>query len=129
MNSTRKWGFVIGGLMAAAYGVAWYFQRSPLALRAPSGFSDVLVLLGGPCCLVLFTLLAVPFERAAGASLWLGGAAAAIGLALRSGPFLGPYFLGMVVIVLPQLVEGSLFLHHGRRPPPRHPKPRKPGRA
>ncbi len=121
MASTRMWGFIVGGATAAAYGAATVVGRTPMALHAPRGFADLLILAGGPACLGLFTLAAIRWEREAGACLWLGGAAAAMGLALSSGPFLGRYFLGMALVVLPQVVEGSLFLRHGRRPPA--PKP------
>lgn len=125
MLSTRSWGFIVGGLMAAAYGAATLVGRTPLALHAPRGITDYLVLAGGPTSLALFTLVAIRWEREAGAALWLGGAAAAMGLALGSGPFLGRYFLGMALVVLPQVVEGSLFLRHGRRPPPPPPARRR----
>lgn len=125
MLSTRSWGFIIGGLMAAAYGAATLLGRTPLALHAPRGLADYLILAGGPACLALFTLVAIRREREAGAALWLGGAVAAMGLALGSGPFLGRYFLGMALVVLPQVLEGSLFLRHGRLPPAPRPARRR----
>jgi hypothetical protein len=70
----------------------------------------LMILAGGPACLLLGLLLGFRWCRVAGAILWLGGALEAMGIALRSGSMVGRYFLGLGLFVVPQVIVGSLLL-------------------
>ena len=111
-----RWAaFVLAFLWLLGLFVAWSLGATPAGLFAVGGLLDWLVLLGGPGLFLAGTLLALWRENEAGALLWLGAAAASVGLSLRSGPHLGAYFLGMALLALPEAAVGTLFLLDVRR--------------
>jgi hypothetical protein len=110
----KKWALAISILWLALWAVALAAGLDPLKLDLLAPF-DLMVLAGGPACLLACALLAIKRGRAAGSFLWLGSAVAAMGLGLRSGPHLKAYFLHMALVVLPQVVAASLFLLDARR--------------
>jgi hypothetical protein len=114
MNA-RKWAFILCAFWSAFFLIAYLLNLPPFSGGTLSGPFGLMVLTGGPLCLLAGALLAIPRERFAGALLWLGGAVAALGIAFQSGPYLGRYFLGLALIVLPEAAAGSLFLLHARR--------------
>jgi hypothetical protein len=124
MNA-RHWGFALSALWSAACLAAYLLNLSPLNSGFFTGAFGLMILVGGPICLVAGALLALPKERVAGGLLWLGGAVAALGIAFKSGPYLGRYFLGMALIVLPEVAAGTLFLLHARKQMERRPAPKR----
>jgi hypothetical protein len=124
MNA-RHWGFILSALWLAVFLAAYLLNLPPFNAGAFSGAFGLMILVGGPMCLLAGALLAVPKERVAGALLWLGGAVAALGIAFQSGPYLGRYFLGLALIVLPEVAAGSLFLLHARKQMERRPGPKR----
>lgn len=90
----------------------------------------VLFLVGGPACLAIMGFISLRWPRVAGAGLWLGAAATAIGLSLEAGPRFLWYILGMLLWVLPQAVAGTLLLVGSRQavtPKKSRPRPKIPG--
>lgn len=124
MNS-RNWAFALCVFWLAFYATAYLLSLPPMSGDLLAGTSGFVILAGGPLCLAAGTILAIFLERPAGGLLWLGGALAALGIALESGPHLGRYFLGMALIVLPQVAAGSLFLLHARKQASTRPAPRR----
>jgi len=115
VHPLRLWAFVLTGVWAACFAAALLTGFLLLGTSKENFAYDLTVLLGGPACFLVGTLLAIRWERAAVALLWLGSAAAALGLALRSGPYVGRYFLGMAFIVLPQVVVAALLTLHAKK--------------
>lgn len=110
MKGMKTAAFLIGGLWIL-FELGWMSFMGPSVPVGPANvLFDSLILLGGPTALVLGTLAAIKWGRPAGALLWLGAAVASLGLGFKSGAHVGLYFLAMAVLVLPQVVEGSLFL-------------------
>jgi hypothetical protein len=115
MKGMKTAAFLIGGLWIL-FELGWMSFMGPSVPVGPANvLFDSLILLGGPTALVLGTLAAIKWGRPAGALLWLGAAVASLGLGFKSGAHVGLYFLAMGVMVLPQVVEGSLFLAAARR--------------
>ncbi len=114
MDQQRVAGFAVGGLLLVAEGALWTLGVGPVAGAGTSPVHDAMIVAGGPACLVVGLLAASKWERPAGALLWLGAAVLALGIALRSGPRVGPYFLGLLGLVVPQALAASLFLLHAR---------------
>ena len=115
MHPLRLWAFILTGVWTAFFAAVVILG---LALWAPAKATypfDMMVLVGGPACFLGGTLMAVWRERPGAALLWLGSAVAALGLGLRSGPYLGRYFAGMAVVVLPQVVVACLFTAHAKK--------------
>ena len=114
----RPAALFVGGIWTAGYLVLLVrllLREDPAVwLLGLSGF-DWMILLGGPCTLIPWTWLALKWERVAGGILWLGAAVAALGFSFKAGPYLGKYFFGLFAVVIPQAVEGSLFLLHSKR--------------
>jgi len=113
----RPAAFILGGLLSAGY--LLLLGNLVLEARAGASLRDLtatgwMILIGGPCTQIPWTLLALRWERPAGAVLWLGGALAALGFGFRAGPYIGQYLWGLALVVVPQVVEGSLFLLHAR---------------
>ena len=123
----RRAAFVLAGVWLAGLLAAWGLEALPAGLISTDSSWDWLVLAGGPAVFAGASLFALWKEREAGALLWLGAAVAAVGLSLRSGPHLGSYFLGMGLLVLPQVAAGTLFLLHarGRQAAPPAARPRR----
>jgi hypothetical protein len=111
----KRAAIALGALWLLVLLGAWGLDLAPPGLFSLGSALDWMVLLGGPGLLPLGILLGAWRESEAGALLWLGAAVAAVGLSLRSGPHLGSYFLGMGLLVLPQVATGTLFLLHARR--------------
>ncbi len=110
----KVFGVILAAVALGAYAAA-YLDSAPFLLGlSASAPLLVLVVGGGPFCLVAALALAARWERHAGALLWLGGAAAALGLSLGSGPHVLRYFAGLGLLVAPQVVAGSLLLLYGR---------------
>lgn len=111
------------GAGTTAYAVAFALGAAFLRQSTASPTCAILVAVGGPCCLVVGTILALRKDREAAALLWLGSAAAAIGFALGSGPHLARYFAALAILVGPQVLSASLLLAHARSaakaPPPK----------
>lgn len=112
MRSLKLWAFNLAGTWLAFYGAAFGLGLLPREPSKQTFAYDWMVLVGGPLCLLVWTPVAAKWERLAASFLWLGSAVAAIGLALRSGPYMGRYFAGMAVIVLPQVVVAGLLSLH-----------------
>jgi len=110
MKGLKTAAFLIGGLWIL-FELGWMTFMGPSVPVGPANILfDSLILLGGPVALVLGTMVAIKWDRPAGAFLWLGAAVASLGLGFKSGAHVGLYFLAMAVLVLPQVIEGSLFL-------------------
>lgn len=114
MHPLRLWAFILTGVwmafFAAAILLTFLFWAPP---KAALGF-DLMILAGGPACFLCGALIAVWHERLGVALLWLGSAVAALGIGLRSGPFVGRYFAGMALIVLPQVAVAVLLTAHAK---------------
>jgi hypothetical protein len=109
----RVSGFAVTLALAGLHLVA---QLAPEALGPPAKFraENPLFLVGGLVFVALMALVALKWERFAGAGLWLGAALAAGGLALAAGPRFQWYAFGMLIWVAPQALAGTLFLLHSR---------------
>ncbi len=115
MKTMKMVAFFIG-ILWLLFELGWMgVMGFSVPVGGANGFFDALVILGGPVTLALGTLAAIKWDRLAGAALWLGAAIASLGLGFKSGAHVGLYFLAMGVMVLPQVVEGSLFLAAARR--------------
>ncbi len=114
----RPAALIVGGFWTAGYLillVRLLLREDPARWIMDLSGYEWMILLGGPCTLIPWTCLALRWERPAGGVLWLGAAVAALGFSFKSGPYLGRYFFGLFAVVLPQAVEGSLFLLHSKR--------------
>lgn len=78
------------------------------------GISDVILWIAGPLTLILATLFGFRHERFAGYSLITGAAITTAILTLRLSP--ASLFLAFLMLVLPMLVEGWLWLNHATLP-------------
>jgi len=110
MDPRKLWALVLGGCTLAAQGASLVLGWGPLNPEGTTLVYFLMILAGGPACLLLGLLLGLRWCRAAGVVLWLGGALEALGIALRSGSMVGRYFLGLGLFVVPQVIAGSLFL-------------------
>ena len=115
MRSLKLWACILAGTCLAFYAAAVALGLLPREPAKETLAYDWMVLAGGPFCLLVWTPVAAKWERLAVSCLWLGSAVAAIGLALRSGPYMGRYFGGMAVIVLPQVVVAGLLAAHVKK--------------
>ena len=109
----RVSGFAVTLAMVCLHLVA---QLAPEALGPPARFraENPFFLAGGLAFQALMALVALKWERFAGAGLWVGAAVAAGGLALAAGPRFQWYIFGMLLWVAPQALAGTLFLLHSR---------------
>jgi hypothetical protein len=112
VQSLKLWAFILAAVWIAFYAAAFGLGLLPREPVRETFAYDWMVLAGGPLCLLVWTPIALKWERLAVSWLWLGSAVAAIGLALRSGPYIGRYFGGMALIVLPQVAVASLLTVH-----------------
>ena len=110
--NARKTALALGFSWCALY--ALLFLLRFIGLPPLGSATGIMILAGGPACLLLATLAGLRWERPAGAVLWMGAAVASMGLALESGPHVGRYFIGLALVVLPQAAVGSLFLAHAK---------------
>lgn len=114
MDPRKIWALLVGGctlgIQVASLLLAW----GPFKAEGTSTPYFVMVLVGGPVCLLTGLLIGLRWTRTAGAILWLGGALEAMGIALRSGSMVGRYFLGLVLFVVPQVIVASLLLLYAR---------------
>ena len=122
MDRLRIWAFGLAAISLLTSVAAAALGFLPVMPAQETFLFDLMVLAGAAPCLLLCTLLAIRRERLAGTLLWLASAVAALGLGLRSGPYLGRYLLGMVILVVPQVTVATLFLIHAKREEKRRPK-------
>ena len=114
MMSNKFVPYVIGVLLLAAEAVLIFLDWGPWDSAASPALYFWMEVAGGPLCLVAALSIAFYWTRHAGALLWLGAATLALGIALRSGIQLRPYFLGLLCFVVPQVLVATLFLLQGR---------------
>jgi len=114
MDPRKLWALVLGCCTLGIQGASLAFAWGPFGAEGGSNAYFLMVLGGGPVCLLTGLLLGLRWSRTAGAILWLGGALEAMGIALKSGSMVGRYFLGLGLFVLPQVIVASLFLLHAR---------------
>lgn len=114
MDPRKLLALLLGGCTLAIQGASLLLAWGPFGAEGASSLYFLMVLIGGPICLLVGLLLGLRWGRTAGAILWLGGALEAMGIALRSGSMVGRYFLGLVLFVVPQVIVASLLLLHAR---------------
>ncbi len=109
-------GVIFGGLFLFFFIAESYADRG--AGLANLRISDALLLIAGPISFVCATLLGLKFERPAGYWLVTGGLVTAVLLAIRLSERLGEFLVMGLIIVIPMLIEGGLWLKHaGSRAP------------
>ncbi len=104
----------LGWLWLVVEGLWFFFRKPALPATSPSPILNALIIIGGPLVLLAALILAVTRPKPAGALLWLGGAIAAMAFAFRSGADMEAYFFGLVYVVTPQAVLGTLLLKAGK---------------
>lgn len=110
MDPRKLWALGLGCCVLAAQGVLLALGWGPFNPEGTPLPYFVMILAGGPACLLVGLPLGLRWTKVTGALLWLGGALEALGIALRSGPMVGRYFLGLALFVVPQILAGSLLL-------------------
>lgn len=119
----RGLGFAVTLVLAGLH-LAVQFVPETLGPLGKFRAENPLFLMGGLAFVALMALVALKWERFAGAGLWLGAALAAGGLTVAAGPRFRWYALGMILWVAPQLLAGTLFLLHSRTEAPKKPRVR-----
>jgi hypothetical protein len=114
MDPRKIWALVLGCCTLAIQGASLVLAWGPFGAEGASNAHFLMVLVGGPVCLLAGLIFGLRWSRTAGAILWLGGALEAMGIALKSGSMVGRYFLGLSLFVVPQVIVASLFLLHAR---------------
>jgi len=114
MDPRKLWALVLGGCTLGIQGVSLLLAWGPFSAEGSSTPYFLMVLVGGPVCLLVGLILGLRWSRTAGAILWLGGALEAMGIALKSGSMVGRYFLSLGLFVVPQVIVASLLLLHAR---------------
>jgi hypothetical protein len=119
----RVSGFAVTLALAGLH-LAAQFAPGTLGPAGKFRAENPLFLLGGLSFVALMAIVALKWERFAGAGLWVGAALAACGLALAAGPRFQWYAFGMLIWVAPQALAGTLFLLHSRTVTQKKPRSR-----
>ncbi len=114
MDPRKLWALVLGSCTLVIQGVSLLLAWGPFDAEGAGAPYFLMVLIGGPVCLLAGLVLGLRWSRTAGVALWMGGALEALGIALRSGSMVGRYFLGLVLFVVPQVIVASLLLLYAR---------------
>lgn len=131
----RRLAIALSVLLMASY-VALYGGLSAKILplgawpqsAIPSAFWEGLFIMGTLAALPICAIIGLKKSRLAGALLLLASAVASMGLSINAGPYLGRYFPGFFIAILPQCLIGYLLYRDGKpkkkisAPPRKHPR-------
>ena len=79
-----------------------------------SPWQELSLLIGGPLLLLCSLGISFGSKKLCGAALLLGAALVSTGIAFESGYFLKTYIIRMLMLGVPQIVAGLLFLCAGK---------------
>lgn len=114
MKNMRTGAILVGAIFGGIFLFLFIIENyaNPCALLASMRVLDALLLMTGPFTLIFATLVGLKFERFAGYWLIAGGFITAALLAVRLSDRPVELLLMGLILVVPMLIEGSLWLKH-----------------